>query len=183
MKISYFILLCSVVIISAIFFRQYQKPPADKLDFINSQDDVADSLNVLRDLKRFIVKGADVTNCYISYHNELIIDDTEIGDFTHLVNGGNLDMETVRQVYKGNIYRLISLMDYLNKNHIDGYYIDKIHHIFVFDYREYEYGDRTSDSRLILFKDEFVGKVKSEFIVKDESKELILAIYNLPPDK
>ena len=66
---------------------------------------------------------------------------------------------------------------------LDSYYIDKTYHIYVFGYREYEYGDRTTDSRLILFKDEFIGKVKDEFIRKDESKELILAIYNMPPDK
>lgn len=137
----------------------------------------------MRDLKQFILTSDYVTNCFISYHNKLIIDDTEIGDFEHLVNGGKLDMEIVKKVYTGDIYRLISLMDYLNKNHINGYYSDKTYKIFVFDYREYEYGDRMTDSRLILFKDEFVGKVRSKFIVKDKSKEIILAIFNIPPDK
>lgn len=48
---------------------------------------------------------------------------------------------------------------------------------------EYEYGDRITDSRLILLKDEFIGKVRSKFIIKDVSKELILEIYNITPDK
>lgn len=159
------------------------KQPADKLGFINSQNDVTDSLKSLRNLKRFILTSDDFTNCYISYDKKLVINFTEIGDFEHLVNVGKVDMEIVKKVYTGDIYRLITLLNYLNKNHINGYYTDKNYKIFVFGYRKYEYGDRTSDSRLILFKDEFVGKVKSEFIVKDESKELILAIYNLPPDK
>lgn len=183
MKNIKLILLFGIIIFLSTSCLLHHKQPADKLDFINSVDDVTDSLNTLRDLKRFIVKGADVTNCYISYHNELVINSLEIGDFEHLTNGGKVDMETVKQVYTGDIYRLISLMDYLNKNHINGYYIDKTYYIFVFGYRKYEYGDRTSNSRLILFKDEFIGKVKSEFIIKDESKELVLAIYDMPPDK
>jgi hypothetical protein len=74
-------------------------------------------------------------------------------------------------------------MAYLKRNHITGYYIDYSFHIFVFQYREYEYGDRTTDQRSILFKDEFIGKVRNKFIVKDESKGLILAIYNMPSGK
>jgi len=173
------IILCGIIISSISCIRL----PEDKLEFVNSQSDVADSLNTLRNLKRFISKGADVTNCYIDINNKLIIHDLEIGDFEYLVNGGKVDMKTVKQVYTGDIYRLISLMAYLKKNHIDGYYIDYSYHIFVFGYREYEYGDRTTDSRSILFKDEFIGKVQNKFIVKDESKGLILAIYNMPPDK
>jgi hypothetical protein len=171
------------IILSTTSCLLHHKQPADKLDFINSQDDVTDSLNTLRNLKRFIVTSDYVTNCYVGYHNELIINYTEIGDFEHFVNGGKVDMETVKQVYTGDIYRLISLMAYLNKNHINGFYVDKAYNIIVYPYREFEYGDRTSDFRLLLFKDEFIGKVKDEFIIKDESKELILAIYNMPPDK
>ena len=183
MKKIKLIVLCGIIIISSTSCLLRHKYPADKLDFINSQNDVTDSLNTLRDLKRFIVTIDYVTNCYIDYHNELVINYTEIGDFEHFINGGKVDMETVKQVYTGDIYRLISLMAYLKKNHINGFYIDKSYNIFVFPYREFEYGDRTSDSRSILFKDEFIGKVKSDFIIKDESKELVLAIYNLPPDK
>jgi len=171
--------LCGIIIYSI----SCTKLPEDKLEFINSQSDVADSLNTLRDLKCFISKGADVTNCYISYHNELTINSMEIGNFDELANGTKVDEAIVKKVYSGDIYRLISLMAYLKRNHIDGYYIDYSYHIFVFGYREYEYGDRSTDSRSILFKDEFIGKVQNEFIVKDESKELILAIYNMPPDK
>ena len=183
MKKIKLIVLYGIIILSSTSCLLGHKYPADKLDFINSQNDVTDSLNTLRDLKRFIVKGADVTNCYIGYHNELIINGLEIGDFEAFVSGTKVDEETVKQVYNGNIYRLISLMAYLKKNHINGYYIDYSYQIFVFSYREYGFGDRTTDSRSILFKDEFIGKVKSEFIINDESKELILAIYNMPPDK
>jgi len=175
--------LCGIIILSYIFYHIRHKYPADKLAFINSLNDVTDSLNILRDLKRYIVTGADITNCYISYHNKLTINNIEIGDFEKLVNGTNVDENILKQVYTGDIYRLISLMVYLNKNHINGYYIDYSYHIFVFTYRDNEYGDRTTDSRLILFKDEFIGKIKNEFIIKDESKVLILAIYNMPPDK
>lgn len=183
MKKIKLILLFGIIILSITSCLLHHKQPADKLDFINSQNDVTDSLNTLRDLKRFILTSDYVTNCYVSYDNELVINYTGIGDFEYFVNGGKVDMETAKQVYTGDIYRLISLMAYLKRNHINGYYIDKTYHIFVFEYREYEYGDRTSDSRSILFKDEFIGKVKDEFVIKDESKELILAIYNMPPDK
>ena len=183
MKKIKLILLFGIITLSITSCLLHHKKPADKLDFINSQKDVTDSLNTLRDLKRFILTSDDFTNCYISYDNKLVINFTEIGDFEHLVNGGKVDMETVKQVYTGDIYRLISLMDYVNKNHINGFYTHKTYKIFVFGYRKYEYGDRITDSRLILFKDEFIGKVKDKFIIKDESKELILAIYNMPPDK
>lgn len=174
------IFLGGIIIIS---FTSCRNLPKDKLEFINTQTDVTDSLNTLRDLKCFILKGAEVTNCYLSYHNKLTINNIEIGDFDELVNGTKVDEEIVKKVYSGDIYRLISIMAYLKKNHINGFYIDYSYHFFVFLYREYEYGDRSTDSRSILFKDEFIGEIKNKFIIKDESKGLILAIYNLPPPK
>jgi hypothetical protein len=166
-----------------IFFISCRNTPEDKLDFVNSRQDVTDSLYMLRYLKKFISTDADVINCYIGYHKEFIINSVNIGNFVELVNGAKPIEDSVKKVYSGNIKRLISLMAYLNKNHISGYYIDYSYHIFVFSYRYYEYGDRTSDSRLILFKDEFVGKVRNEFVVKDESEKLILSIYNMPNPK
>jgi len=160
-----------------IFFTSCHFPPEDKLDFVNSQQDVTDSLYALRYLSKFI--STDVKNCYIGFHKEFFINNVNIGDFNELTHGANPDEDSVRKVYSGDIRRLISLMAYLNKNHISGYYIDIFSHIFVFSYRKYEYGDRTEDSRSILFKDEFAEIVKNDFIVKDKSEKLLLVIYSM----
>ena len=136
----------------------------------------------MRKLNNFITKDADgnTQNCYIGYHKEFIINSVNLGDFDELVQGIKPNEDSLKKVFSGDFKRLILLMAYLKKNHISGYYIDANRHIFVFQYREYEYGDRTSDSRSILFKDELVDIFKNEFIVKDKSDKLLLVMYNMP---
>jgi hypothetical protein len=164
-----------------ILFTSCHNTPEDKLDFVNSCQDVTDSLYVMRKLNNFITKDADgiTQNCYIGYHKEFIINSVNLGDFDELVQGIKPNEDSLKKVYSGNFKRLILLMTYLKKNHISGYYIDANSHRYVFQYREYEYGDRTSDSRSILFKDEYSDIFKNEYFVKDESEKLILIIYNM----
>ncbi|HEY5587667.1 MAG TPA: hypothetical protein VIK86_01785 [Candidatus Paceibacterota bacterium] len=154
--------------------------PEDKLDFVNSCQDVTDSLYVLRNLKDFNTTDADITyNCFIGYHKEFIINNVNLGDFDELVQGIKPNEDSLKKVYSGDFKRLFLLMAYLRKNHISGYYIDEDSHRYVFLYREYEYGDRSSDSRSILFKDEYSDIFKNEYFIKDESDKLILVIHNM----
>ena len=164
-----------------IFFTSCRHIPEDKLDFVNSCQDVTDSLYVMRKLNDYITKDTDgnTQNCYIGYHKEFIIDNVNLGDFDELVQGIKPNEDSLKKVYSGDFNRLIKLMAYLKKNHISGYYIDANSHRFVFQYREYEYGDRTSDSRSILFKDEYSDMFKNEYFVKDESEKLILITHNM----
>ena len=135
----------------------------------------------MRKLNNFINNDADgnTQNCFIGHHIEFIINNVNLGYFDELVLGAKSNKDSFKKVYFGDIGRMILLMAYLKKNHISGYYIDANSHRYIFLYREYEYGDRTSDSRSILFKDEFSDIFKNEYFVKDESEKLILVIYNM----
>ncbi len=173
----------NILIVWVVFLTSCNsgKMPEDKLVFENSIEDVTDSLLSFKGLANEISRETDVINCFIDGHDELIIDNVSIGRWDEIVSGGEVDQKVIKKVYSGDFRRLIALMSYLKKNHISGFYKDYSCHIFVFSYRDYEYGDRASDQRSILFKDDFNGNVKDDFIKKDESEQLILAVYNMPP--
>ena len=142
-----------------------------KLQFNDSVEDITDSLRVFEDITReFKPSEINVINCYVDKYNRLRMSNTDIGKWDE-VKANPDSYPVIKSIYSGDINKLFNLLEYLNKNNINGVAFYNATPMFIYDRKSY------SDT-FIFFKKDFKGIEAAYMEIKDEAGGFYLTWYN-----
>ncbi|MDD2797300.1 MAG: hypothetical protein PHV20_01780 [Bacteroidales bacterium] len=169
MKNIWWILLMLI----ALFAYMNRNVEIKKIEFVNSVEDVTDSLTTLRNIVNSIPNESRMHFCYINYNDSVLyVDCKAIGKWAKV----SKDKPVIRMLsskYKCDFFRIFSLLDYINSNYMFGFYVSD-DGLFSVKYKWKETaGSRAEDKRYIILKQDS-DRIPEDLAIISKNKSLLL---------
>ena len=142
-----------------------------KLQFNDSVEDITDSLRVFEDITREFKPGLfDVVNCFVDKYNTICMSNFDIGKWNE-VKANPESYSDIKSIYSGDINRLFNLLEYLNRNNINGV-------VYLYGTPMFIYNRKSYFDTFLFFKEDFKKVDTTYREIKDEAGDLYLIWHN-----